>query len=395
MRIRYIITLITILFSGSALAQDSLAVAGNDSLSQRLSVLFTPLTFYHAPAHDLLSIDGPRDSVSAVIDRTLMNVYLKRPDLVRTDERRLDAVGAPIVSGDEAQQSHPDIVEQVAPVALEPEIKPMGVYVKRPNFWSFGGDYYLQFLQSYISGNWYKGGESNYSMLGSITMLANYNNKQKVKWENKLEMKLGYATSKGDSVHSLKTNEDLIRLTSKLGLQATKHWYYTVQLVGETQFTHGYKSNDRKVYSDFLSPFKLNLSLGMDYNVSWMKNRLTGSFHLAPIAFNWKFVDRIELATNYGVDEGKHSLIDYGSEVTVDLTWKILENLRWRTRLWAYTTYERTEMEWENTFSFQFNKWISTNIFIYPRFDDGVGRDEHHGYWQFKEYASVGFSYSF
>ncbi len=94
------------------------------------------------------------------------------------------------------------------------------IVIFNPNFWTFGGDYYLQFLQNYVSDNWYKGGESNYSMLGRVTMMANYNNKQKVKWENKLEMRLGYQTSKGDSVHTLKTSDDLIRYTSKLGLQA-------------------------------------------------------------------------------------------------------------------------------------------------------------------------------
>ena len=99
------------------------------------------------------------------------------------------------------------------------------VVVKKPNFWTFTGDYYLQFLQNYVSENWYKGGESNYSMVASAIIQANYNNKQKVKWDNKLELKLGFQTSKGDSIHRFKTSEDLIRYTSKFGLQASKKWY--------------------------------------------------------------------------------------------------------------------------------------------------------------------------
>ena len=294
-----------------------------------------------------------------------------------------------------ARKPKRDIIEEVAPKVFEPETAPSDIVIFKPNFWTFGGDYYLQFLQNYVSDNWYKGGESNYSLLGRVTMMANYNNKQKVKWENKLEMRLGYQTSKGDSVHSLKTSDDLIRYTSKLGLQASRKWYYTIQMVAQTQFAHGYKSNDKTVYSDFFSPFNLNLSVGMDYTVDWLNHRLKGSAHLAPLAFNWKYVGREDLATRYGLKEGQHGMTDYGSECIFDLSWQLMENLKWKTRLWAYTTYKRAEIEWENTITFQFNRYISSNIFLYPRFDDGAQRKDDHSYWQFKEFMSIGFSYSF
>ena len=318
-----------------------------------------------------------------------------RPDLVRNTESHLKEVGAPLAAQSKPKKNHPDIVEQVAPKAIEVDAAPMDIVITRPNFWTIGGDYYLQFLQNYVSDNWYKGGESNYSVLGRVTMFANYNNKQKIKWDNKVEMRLGYQTSKGDTVHTLKTSDDMIRYTGKLGLQASRKWYYTIQLIGQTQFTHGYKSNDKTVYSDFFSPFNLNLSVGMDYNVDWFNHRLKGSAHLAPLAFNWKYVGRASLATRYGLDEGKHGMTDYGSECTFDLSWQIADNIKWKTRLWGYTTYKRAEIEWENTITFQFNRYISTNIFLYPRFDDGVKRKDDDSYWQFKEFMSVGFSYSF
>ena len=208
-------------------------------------------------------------------------------------------------------------------------------------------------------------------------------------------MRFVYQTSKGDSVHSLKTSDDLIRYTSKLGLQASRKWYYTIQMVAQTQFAHGYKSNDKKVYSDFFSPFNLNISVGMDYTVDWLNHRLKGSAHLAPLAFNWKYVGREDLATRYGLKEGQHGMTDYGSECIFDLSWQLMENLKWKTRLWAYTTYKRAEIEWENTITFQFNRYISSNIFLYPRFDDGAQRKDDQSYWQFKEFMSIGFSYSF
>ena len=369
-----------------------------DSDDSRFAKLFTPLTFYRSPANRFLRLKpqaGVGDSLDVELDAALLDIYLRRPDLVKVTQRHLEEVGAPIVADNRNKKQKRDIIEDVAPKAIEPDAAPMDIVIFRPNFWSFAGDYYLQFLQNYVSDNWYKGGESNYSLLGRLTMQANYNNKQKVKWENKLEMRLGYQTSKGDSVHSLKTSDDLIRYTSKLGLQASRKWYYTIQMVAQTQFAHGYKSNDKFVYSDFFSPFNLNLSVGMDYSVDWLNHKLKGSAHLAPLALNWKYVGREQLATRYGLKEGEHGMTDYGSECTFDLTWQVMDNLKWKTRLWGYTTYKRAEIEWENTLTFQFNRYISSNIFLYPRFDDGAKRKDGDSYWQFKEFMSIGFSYSF
>lgn len=350
--------------------------------------LFLPLTFYRHEAHRAFSLT---DSLSA-LDRQLLNIYLRRPDLIATTQRQLEQTGT-VIAPKTVVEKPTAMVTKVAPEEAMPV--PVDIVVLKPNFWTFGGDYYLQFLQNYVSSNWYQGGESNYSMVGSLTLQANYNNKQKVKWENKLEMKLGMQTTKDDSLHKVKSSQDLLRYTGKFGLQATKKWYYTFQMIAYTQFVRNYKSNQDVVQSDFMSPFNLNLSVGMDYNVDWLNHRLTGSVHLAPLAYNLKYVGRLGLATRYGLKEGHHTLDDYGSQVTVDLKWKLMENLLWQTRLYGYTTYKRAEMEWENTFTFQFNRYLSTKLFVYPRFDDGATRDDHHGYWQFKEYVSLGFSYSF
>lgn len=365
----------------------------------RMSQLFIPLTFYHHAASDMLRLNTPgtfaSDALGEEINAAMMHIYLNRPDLVVNTQSRMETYGAPTQEVERPMKHEVDLVDKVPLTPIEPGAEPVDVMVRRPNFWTFSGDYYLQLMQNSVSENWYKGGESSYSMVGSVTLQANYNTKQGFKWENKLEMKLGFQSSKSDTLHSIKTSEDLIRYTGKLGLQATKNWYYTMQLIANTQFMKGFKSNDTKVYSAFISPLNTNLSIGMDYNVKWLKGKLTGNIHLAPLAYNFKFVERLDLATRYGLEEGKHTLHDYGSEFTVDLTWQIANNLKWKTRMYGYTTYERAELEWENTFTFSFNKYISSNLFIYPRFDDGTERDSHNGYWQFKEYASLGFSYSF
>lgn len=383
-------------FNLAMLRSNNDTIAENFVPDDKYARLFLPLTFYRGTTHNILSYDD-YDSIStpAVIDECLLQMYLKRPDLVNTTESKLDVIGPTLEPSKEKTSERKKLAEIVAPKAVEPELYDIGIKIYKPNFWTFTGDYYLQFLQNYISDNWYNGGENNYSMVGSVTLQANYNNKQKVKWDNKLEMKLGLQTSESDSLHSMKTSEDLLRYTGKLGLQATKKWYYTLQMISYTQFLRGYSSNDATTYSDFASPLNINLSVGMDYTVECFKKKLKGTIHLAPAAYNFKYVGRLALATRYGLTEGHHTLNDIGSEFTADLKWTFTDMVSWKTRLYGYTTYSRFELEWENTITFQFNKYITSNLFIYPRFDDGVTKDSKHGFWQLKEYASLGFSYSF
>ena len=381
----------------SALGAD--AAQPNDSLDGRYYRLFAPLTFYHNVADKQLALHSEsagRDQVADAVDAALLNVYLNRPDLVGYTESELEETGNILEDVDKPIENKVEFVERVEEPVLDiPTPDSVNVLVQKPQFWTKKGDGFLQFMQNFVSGNWYKGGESNYSMVGSLALEANYDNKNKWKWDNKLEMKLGFLRSRTDSLHKFKSNEDLIRLTSKVGLQATKRWYYTLQLQAYTQFTQGYKSNDPKVYSDLFSPFNLNLGLGMDYKVESKDKRLTGTVNLSPISLNYRYVGRLALGPSYGLDEGKHSMFEFGPNMTADLTWKINDVVTWKTRFFAFTSFERAEIEWENTFELRVSKYISANLFLYPRFDDASLYDDDLGYWQFKEYSSVGFTYSF
>ena len=365
--------------------------------------LFAPLTFFHSVAGSHLSIETDEaDELGRAVDQALLNIYLNRPDLVEVTESeqqqsgqlRQDVIEQPIVQTTQ-------MVTETEPALTEPEAEPVGVEVLKPNFWKYKGDGFLQFMQNYVSGNWYKGGESNYSAVGSLTLEANYDNKQKWKWENKLEMKLGFQTSRTDSVHRFKANEDLFRYTGKVGLQAGGKWYYTLQMLAYTQFARGFKANDVKTYSDFFSPLNISVGLGMDYKVEWLNKKLTGTINISPLAVNYRYVDRSIFdgkkwfPSRYGIDDGDHHLTDFGSQLTASLEWKINENVKWKTRFYAFSSYHRAEIEWENTFALRVSKYISANLFLFPRFDDANVRDSDLGYWQFKEYSSLGFTYSF
>jgi len=389
-----------LLFLAVSLALNASAAQPNDSLDGRYYRLFAPLTFYHNVANKALALDSEsagKDPVTDAIDAALMKMYMKRPDLVNTTESDLMATGAILENVDKPIENQVEFVEEVMqPSILDiPQDIPDTVMVQKPKFWTYKADGFLQFMQNYVSGNWYKGGESNYSMLGALTLEANYDNKEKWIWDNKLELKLGLLLSSTDTLHKVKSNEDLIRFTSKVGLQASHRWYYTLQLQTYTQFTPGYKSNDPKVYSDFFSPFNLNLGLGMDYKVESKNKRLTGTINLSPVAINYRYVGRLSLSTSYGLDEGKHSMAEFGPNMTADIVWKFNDVVTWKSRFYAFTSFKRAEIEWENTFELRVTKYISANLFLFPRFDDAYKYDADLGYWQFKEYSSLGFAYTF
>lgn len=390
---------------------------GSDTLTNPYYfTLFAAPTLYDAPISEAMSLsttsetDASAGFSAGLSERTAMmsstwrDIYTQSPWLVTTTERQLR----------ETDGKHPpverDIPREVSPrVSLVEKSKPKAdevseeveervdddwrIVVRKPNFWTIKANASLQLMQNYISDNWYKGGESSNSWLAAFNIEATYNNKQKVVFYNYLETKLGFISSHGDDEHNFRSNADLLRMTNKLGLQATKHWYYTLLLQSWTQFYRGYKTNDPKVYSDFMSPFESVLSLGMDYKLSVKNFSLTAT--IAPFACDLKYVDRSALATSFSVDEGKHSKFSYGSNLTVKYDWTICKNVTWNGRIYYYTDYSKAQLEWENTFNLTINKFLSTKLFLYPRFDDDVTREEGESYLQFNELLSFGLNVTF
>jgi len=358
--------------------------------------LFAPATFYHSGANKRLSLSPQTgDEVTDAVDEAMMNLYMSRPDLVENTESSLKKAGSIREDVNRELTQQVELTDIAAPTPDAPEAVPVNLVVQKPHFWKFSGEGYLQFLQNYVSENWYKGGENNYSAVGAATLELNYNDRDRITFNNKFEAKLGVQTSPTDTVHKFKTNNDLLRLTSKLGMQAHKRWYYTLQLLAYTQFAKGLKANDEKVYSDFMSPFDLNIGIGMEYKVEALNKRLTGTLNFLPLSFNFRYVDRRYLAEAMGVVGDHRTLEDFGSQFTGELKWAIADQISWKTRLYAYTSYHRALIEWENQIELKVTKYISANLFFYPRFDDSTDRDENMGFFQFQEWSSLGLTYSF
>lgn len=98
--------------------------------------------------------------------------------------------------------------------------------------------------------------------------------------------------------------------------------------------------------------------------------------------------------TKFNIEEGHKVKNQIGSRIESTLKWKLMQNLTWESRFSYITDYKKVQSEWENTFSFAFNRYFSTKLFIHGRFDDAVAREEGDSYFQLQEQLSLGLSYT-
>ena len=231
-------------------------------------------------------------------------------------------------------------------------------------------------------------------MLAGFTWTANYDDRQGIQFENKIEWKLGFVTAPSDTLHSYKANNDMLRLTSKLGLRAFGTWYYTISGEFKTQFFSNYETNSDNLVSAFFSPAELNVGLGMDYK--YTKDGVCNlSVLINPLNYTLYSVanDRID-PTKFNIKAGNKRESVWGSRLEATLSWKIIKNLTWDSRFSYTTNYEKAVGEWENTFTFAFNRFLSTKLFVHGRFDDSVPRVEDLSYLQLQELLSFGLNYT-
>ncbi len=378
---------------------------GNDTLSNPYySTLFTA-ALYDAKRKSALNLaprSVPGEGIFAtrvlqrqqMMDEALDFVYGQKPWLVKnaSNSRKAISESEPKVLNESQGTSNDDWTRAIEEANfVEPEVD---IVVEKPNFWTFKTNFSFHLMQNYVTDNWYKGGESNHALLGQLIAEANFDNKRYLKFSNKLEMRLGFQSSSSDELHKYKTNSDLIRLTNEFSIKAWKNWEYSAMLQSWTQFYRGYKKNDPHVYSDFMSPFESLLTLGMKYSLK--KKNIEFAINISPLAVDFKYVGRPSLVTAMGLKEGRHHKFEYGSNITATYKWTIIKNIEWNGRIYFYTSYKRAQIEWENTFHLRVNKYLSTQLFLYPRFDDGVKRaDAETSYFQFKEYLSIGLDINF
>ena len=134
----------------------------------------------------------------------------------------------------------------------------------------------------------------------------------------------------------------------------------------------------------------------MSYSYQNPKKTFTFGASISPMSYNLKTVLNSHMpVTNYGIDAGHKTASQIGSSAELTWTWKMAYNITYNARVFGFTDYDYMQADWQNTFTFNINRFLSTNLFIDLRYDSSQPRraDSNWHLWQLKEILSFGFSY--
>lgn len=340
----------------------------------------------------LLAMDAKR---SKVIDGLMLDLYCNYPEKIAMteDELRNESTVADI----NPLENSAAITYRNTMLHIPDNVTgDMKTTVVKPNYWSTKGGVALKFTQNYISGNWFQGGESNNTMLGEFDFDVNYDDKDRISFKTHFDVDLGFATTKADTLHSFKTNTDRLRIESTFGYKLVKNLDVAAKMKLETQSLPNYPTNSPDFVSKFMAPFDANFSIGLNYKPAWENFKL--EIYFAPLsAYNYRFVRYGSLVERYGIRPGRHHKEDFGTQLVVTVpTQKILKLVDWTSRAEYYSNYSRAFFQWENKFDISLNRYLTASLSLHARFDDSAPGlyDDEYGYWQIKEFMTLGVTYS-
>lgn len=280
-----------------------------------------------------------------------------------------------------------------APTLEAPEVK------KRHWIRDFNSS--LQFSQAYISPNWYQGGTNNLTMLLNLYYNVKLNQAYhpNLLFESTFQYKLGVNSTPDDSIRKYTINQDALQINSTFGVKAARRWYYSVTAQFKTQLFNSYTSNTRTLRSAMLSPGELNVGLGMTYNRQNAKKTFTFDASISPLSYNMRIcTNHLLNPADFGINNGRRVEHHFGSSAECKITWQMAYNVKYSSRLYAFTDYDRAYADWENTFFFDINRFLSSQLYVNLRYDSSTPRIADEPKWhklQVKEIISIGFSYKF
>lgn len=257
----------------------------------------------------------------------------------------------------------------------------------------------IQFSQAFLSKNWYQGGNDYLALLINFYWNVKLNEAYhpNLLFDNTVSYKLGLNSTQQDEYHNYSISEDLFQWNMNLGVKARKKWYYSLTTQFKTQLLNNYPQNSLTRTAAFLSPGELNVGLGMTYSSVNKRKTLKFKAALSPVSYNLKMcLNHAVDPTLFGLTAGKRVHNEIGSSAELTLDWQWTSNISWRSRMFVFSDYRQYHHDWENTFSFSINRFLSTQIYAHLRYDtSSPTQTSKWGHWMLKEILSFGFAYSF
>lgn len=257
----------------------------------------------------------------------------------------------------------------------------------------------LHFSQAFVSPNWYQGGNKYLALLINFLWDVSLNQvyHPNLMFQNRVSYKLGLNSNPSGQLHKYNISEDIFQWNMKAGVKAFKHWFYSFNLQFKTQMLVNFAEDSWARTASFLSPGDLNLGLGMTYSIENKKKTLKFNASISPISYNLRTcINRKIDPVQFNIEAGRRLHNEIGSNAELTLDWKWADNIAYRSRLFLFSDYRYFLTDWENTISFNINKFLSTQVYVHLRYDTSA--ESIGGHWkrlQLKEILSFGFSYAF
>ncbi|MDR1402249.1 MAG: DUF3078 domain-containing protein, partial [Tannerellaceae bacterium] len=384
----------------------------------RGNILPDNLTFYHTEIFPSKSpyrfIYEPDSSLfrnylrkKKTTDETALFLEKNFPQYFRYSERDLPRE-VPV-----ARYIKKDLIKDM-PVLIETDISFDDVnapvkFIPDRRYWTSGFESALQFSQNYVSKNWHKGGSSNLNIFSKNYIRYDYN-KNRVQITNEGEITANIYDAPKDTLRNYKIGNDIVRLHSNVGYKAFDKWFYTYDFEFITQLFTNYQENTHTIYSAFLSPFFINMGIGMKYDLdqsfTQRHKNLKLSVNVAPIAYTYQYSIRkgpdmdlarhkFEEKKNPAEGENKYKQVRhiFGPSIRADMTMTFNRNISWQSRFYLKTNFKENLIEFENTLILAITRHFSTRIYLYPRYDDKEVEGKEQSYFQLNQLLSFGFNY--
>lgn len=240
-----------------------------------------------------------------------------------------------------------------------------------PALWRKGGIYNLNLSQGSLN-NWAAGGDDFSLSLNSYLGLHAFYKKGHHSWDNTLDFNLGYV--KSTSLGSRK-NDDRLDILSKYGHELTKKLNLAGLINFRSQLFKGYNysKGERTLSSAFLSPAYILASPGID----WKPDPYFSLF-VSPSTARWIIVkdDTLSAKGLYGVERGKHSIMEFGAFLTAGYLRDITSSITYKGRLDLFSNYrhkpKNMDLFMTNMFAFKVSKVLSASWNLDFIYDDDV-----------------------